>query len=361
MLKARFKKHLGRANSRALTIDVDLKAAQGITVLFGASGAGKTTILRAIAGILAPDEGRIVVGDEVYFDSAAGIVIPMQKRKVGYVFQNHVLFPHMTAEQNVLYGIRTGVRRNPRERARELLLMLGIEKTADRLPHQLSGGEQQRVALARALATDPSVMLLDEPLSAVDVSTRSRLLEEIVSIQRRSRIPFLYVTHNHSEALRLGDSMMVIEKGRVCQEGSPMEIFNAPRTASIAKVVGTENMFVGRILQHQFEDGTTIVGVDSCRIAAPLNALPVDSRVTIGIRSDDILVSLERLTQISARNVLEGVIKNIFIDVDKTELMVSCGIDLKVSVTRSAVRQLNLKIGSTVFLLIKARSVHLLE
>lgn len=361
MLDARIKKRFTSGNGRPFSIDVEVKAADGITVFFGASGAGKTSILRAIAGILIPDEGRITLRDDVYFDSAAGINLPMQRRKVGYVFQNHVLFPHLTAEQNILYGIRKESRHDAPTRVQELLALLGIEKTRDRYPHLLSGGEQQRVALARALATEPSIMLLDEPLSAVDVATRARLLEEIASIQRRSGIPFLYVTHNHSEALRLGDTMVVIEDGKVAQKGTPLEVFSTPRTASVARAVGTENLFAGMVRQHHFEDGTTTVVVGSCLIEVPLNGLPVGSQVTIGIRSEDIIVSRERLTQISARNVLEGVIKHINIGIDKTELVVFCGIDFSVSITRAAVRQLELEVGTRVFLLIKARAVHLLE
>lgn len=361
MLNARIKKQFDSGNGRTFTIDVDVKTAGGITVLFGSSGAGKTSILRAIAGMMAPDEGSITLGENTYFDSAKGISLSMQKRRVGYVFQNHALFPHLTAEQNVLYGIRAGSRHSARERVQELLSMLGIQKTAGRYPHRLSGGEQQRIALARALATDPLIMLLDEPLSAVDVATRSRLLEEISTTQRRSGIPFLYVTHNHSEAVRLGDTVMVIDEGKVVQEGIPLEVFNAPRTASVAKVVGTENIFVGRILDHHFGDGTTTVDVNSCFVEAPLNGLPVGTQVTIGLRSEDIIVSREHLTQTSARNVIQGLIKKILSDVDRTELVVSCGVDFKVSITPATVRLLELEVGTTVYLLIKARAVHLLE
>lgn len=360
MLDAHIKKQLGSGNGHALTIDVNVRAAGGITVLFGASGAGKTSILRAIAGIIRPDQGRITLGDKTYFDSTAGVNLPMQKRKIGYVFQNHTLFPHLTAEQNALYGARADSRLSTRERVRELFSALGIQKTAARYPHELSGGEQQRVALARALATDPRIMLLDEPLSAVDVATRSRLLEEISAIQKRTGIPFLYVTHNHSEAVRLGNAMIVIDEGKVVQEGSPLEIFNAPRTAPVARVVGAENVFVGRILRHQPEDGMTEIDVHSCLMEAPYNSLPIGSTVTVGIRSEDIIVSREHITHTSARNVLPGVIKHIIRDVDKTELVVFCGIDFKVSVTQAAVRALGLEAGSKVYLLIKARALHLL-
>jgi molybdate transport system ATP-binding protein len=360
LLDARIRKQLGFGNAHALTIDVNIRAGDGVTVLFGSSGAGKTSILRAIAGIVPPDEGRIALGNSVYFDSTAGVNLPIQQRKLGYVFQNHMLFPHLTAEQNVLYGIKSDSKHSVRERVRDLFALLAIEKTVDRYPHELSGGEQQRIALARALATNPLLMLLDEPLSAVDVATRSRLLEEISAIQHKSGIPFLYVTHNHSEAVRLGNRMFVVDEGKIVQEGTPLEIFNAPQTASVARAIGTENVFMGEILQHHSEDGTTVIDANSCLIELPYNGLTIGSHVTVGVRSEDIIVSRERLTQTSARNVLRGNIRRIIRDVDKTELVVACGIDIKVSVTLAAVRKLELEVGSNVYLLIKARALHVL-
>jgi len=360
MLDARIKKRLGNGIGNSLTIDVMMRAGDGITVLFGPSGAGKTSILRAIAGVTAPDEGRITLNGDVYFDSANRINLPMQHRRIGYVFQNHVLFPHLTAEQNVLYGTSHGSRLCARERVRDLFELMGIENTAPRYPYELSGGEQQRVALARALATDPLLMLLDEPLSAVDVATRSRLLEEISSIQKRSRIPFLYVTHNQSEAARLGNAMILIDEGKVLQEGAPLEVFNAPRTAPVARIVGTENIFVGQILKHSLEDGTTVVEMGSCKVEIPYNGLAPGKQVTVGIRSEDILISREHLTQTSARNVLPGRIVGIITDPDKAELIVDCGVDFKVSVTPATVRILKLEMGNNIYLLIKARALHVL-
>jgi molybdate transport system ATP-binding protein len=360
MLDARIKKVFGSGNGHSFALDVEFTASDGITVLFGASGAGKTSILRAVAGILRPDEGRISLDAKTYFDSASGICLPMQKRKIGYVFQHHVLFPHMTAEQNVMYGASALSRHAAQERVRELFYLLAIEKTAVRYPHELSGGEQQRIALARALATDPMLMLLDEPLSAVDVVTRLRLLEEMAAIQQRSKIPFLYVTHNHSEAVRLGTKMLVIDEGKILQEGTPLEIFNAPQTAPVARLVGAENVFAGKILHHHPEDGMTSIDIGACLLEVSYNALPVDTAVTIGLRSEDILVSRERLGQTSARNVLRGSVRRIITEVDATELVVDCGVDVKVSVTRAAVRQLGLEVGSEVYLLIKARALHVI-
>jgi len=358
MLDAHIQKRFGSVNGHPVTIDVHMKAVEGITVLFGPSGAGKTSILRAIAGVLTPDQGRISLGDTVYFDSIAGISLPVQQRKVGYVFQNYALFPHLTAEHNILYGLQAKTPALARERARELFSLLRIEKTAARYPNELSGGEQQRVALARALATDPRIMLLDEPLSAVDAATRSLLLEEISAIQRRSGIPFLYVTHNYSEAVRLGSTMIVIDEGKIVQEGPPMEIFTAPRTEPVARLVGTENVFIGRVLHHSPEDGISAIEIDACRVEVPYNGLAIGSPVTIGVRSEDIIVSRDYLTQTSARNVLPGIIRQITRDIDKVELVVFCGIRLKVSVTQATVRKLNLQVGTEVYLLIKALALH---
>ena len=358
MLDARIRKRLGAGN--APVIDVHIQATDGVTVLFGPSGACKTSILRAVAGILVPDEGRITLGKTVFFDSASGFELPMRRRRVGYVFQNHLLFPHLTAEQNALYGARGDARKSARERVQDLFTMMGISKTAARRPHQLSGGEQQRVALARALATEPSIMLLDEPLSSVDAATRARLTEEIAEIQRRTGIPFLYVTHNHAEAMRLGKNMILIDGGKVARQGTPAEIFSTPQTAAAARIVGTENIFCGKIGSHMPDEGLTTIDADGCLIETSYNGLEIGSVVTIGIRSEDILVSRERITQTSARNVIEGEIKNIFRDGDRVNLLVNCGVDFKVSVTPAAARMLELAAGSRTFLIFKAWTVHIL-
>jgi molybdate transport system ATP-binding protein len=219
-----------RESRQAFRLDVEFMAASGVTILFGHSGSGKTTCLRAVAGIVTPDEGRISLDDRLYFDSASGVNLPIQQRRVGFVFQDYVLFPHLTAEQNIAYGIRAGENSGglskaaKRERARELLALLGIEYAARQYPRELSGGESQRVALARALASEPAIVLLDEPLSAVDAKTRARLLAEIRATQQRTGIPFLYVTHNVAEVVEIGDHVIVLDEGRVILQGSPRDV-----------------------------------------------------------------------------------------------------------------------------------------
>jgi molybdate transport system ATP-binding protein len=228
-LHVAIRKRLNSDKSGSFTLDVGFDAVEGITILFGPSGSGKTTTLRTIAGIVTPDAGRIDVGEVIYFDSETGANLSIQKRRVGYVFQDYALFPHMTAEQNVAYGIKDdGAPGTSRlERAREMMSLLKIEHVSQRYPQNMSGGEQQRAALARALASDPAVVLLDEPLSAVDTETRTRLLNEVVMAQERVKIPFIYVTHNTAEAIRLGTQVVVLHEGRVKQIGRPSEIFNA--------------------------------------------------------------------------------------------------------------------------------------
>lgn len=213
MLSVNLKKKFSAKNTADFTLDVSFSVGDGISVLMGASGAGKTTILRLIAGILTPDEGFINLDSQVFFDSTRKINLPIQQRNVGFVFQDYALFPHLTAAKNIAYGIKNKDQKN--EKAREMLALFHIEHIENRIPSEMSGGEQQRVALARALASNPKIVLLDEPLSAVDVETRSKLLDEIEMVQRQTKIPFLYVTHNEAEAVRLETERIILQNGQI--------------------------------------------------------------------------------------------------------------------------------------------------
>jgi molybdate transport system ATP-binding protein len=226
VLQLEIRKRLQSEKSGSFNLDVAFSAGDGITILFGPSGSGKTTTLRSIAGIVTPDSGRISVGEEVYFDSAKGLNLSIQKRRVGYLFQDYALFPHMTAQQNVAYGMKdNGAHSGSRMgRAKAMLALFKIENLSGRYPHNMSGGEQQRTALARALASDPAVVLLDEPLSAVDTETRLVLFDELVMAQERVRIPFIYVTHNTAEAKRLGNQVILLQEGIVKLTGKPAEV-----------------------------------------------------------------------------------------------------------------------------------------
>ncbi len=220
MLQVNVKKQLGDGRKNEFLLDISFSVNNGITVLVGASGSGKTTTLRLIAGILTPDEGVIKVGSQTYFDASRNINLSIQKRRVGFVFQAYALFPHLTAEQNIAYGVETNNKKSKFDKALEMLALFHIEHIKGRLPREMSGGEQQRVALARALASNPAVVLLDEPLSAVDVETRGKLLDEIEIAQRQTNIPFIYVTHNETEAERLGRQRITLQNGRIMDKNS---------------------------------------------------------------------------------------------------------------------------------------------
>ncbi|MER3447062.1 MAG: molybdenum ABC transporter ATP-binding protein [Candidatus Dadabacteria bacterium] len=361
MLSVKTKKGIKSNGRIAIVLDIEFNAHKEITVLFGPSGSGKTTILYMIAGIVTPDEGKISLGKQIYFDSTNRINLPLQNRRVGFVFQDYSLFPHLTVEQNISYGVNVNTDRAKCRKAREILSLFRIEHLAGQYPRELSGGEQQRVALARALASDPAILLLDEPLSAVDIATRSYLLEEIISIQRRSGVPLIYVTHNSAEAVRIGDYILILSNGRIAQEGKPLEVFNTPQSLEVARVVGTENILMGRVLEHRASEGITTIDLKGCQLMVPYKALPLGTQVTVGINSEDIIVSREHLTQTSARNVLEGRVKSIIRDTEKTELVVGCGVDFKVSLTAGAIETLGLQPGIQVYLLIKARACYLLS
>lgn len=219
MLEVSVKKIIGDKRNVGLNLDVSLTVENGITVLLGASGSGKTTLLKLISGIIAPDEGIIKVGVQTYFDSIRNINIPVQKRRVGYVFQNYALFPHLTAAQNIAYGIKDGSK-NKLDKAKSILETFRLSTLEKRLPREMSGGEQQRIALARALASDPAIVLLDEPLSAVDISTRIDLLNEIDQAQRQANVPFIYVTHNEMEAARLAKQRITFEQGKIVSQNN---------------------------------------------------------------------------------------------------------------------------------------------
>ena len=199
-----------------ITIDVQLAFSQGILVLFGPSGAGKTTILNCLAGLQKPDSGRISLDDKVFFSSNDAIDIPARSRRIGYVFQDYALFPHMTVKDNALYGIPCRCKKDKGYRLSvlDVMDMLKITNLQERYPGQLSGGEKQRVALARALMVEPDLLLLDEPLSALDYSTRKNLQAELKQLQRIWRIPFVLVTHSRKEMHALADDVLFLDRGR---------------------------------------------------------------------------------------------------------------------------------------------------
>jgi molybdate transport system ATP-binding protein len=223
----------------SLELDVALAVEPGeCLALAGPSGAGKTSVLRVAAGLLRPERGRVEAGGETWLDTERDVDLPAERRRCGYVFQDYALFPHLSAWQNVAYPLRELGRGERRERALHLLDRFGMSELAEARPRTLSGGERQRVAVARALARRPEVLLLDEPLSALDARTRARAARELAAVLRETEAPALLVTHDFAEAAQLGDRVGIVDRGRVVQEGTPSELAAAPRSAFVADFTG---------------------------------------------------------------------------------------------------------------------------
>ena len=224
----------------AFQLIASFTASAGFTILFGASGAGKSTVLDCIAGIADPDAGRILAAETLFFDSSSRVNLPCQLRRVGYVFQDLALFPHMTVQANVSYGISAA---DAAQRSHVLLSSFRIAHLASRKPGEISGGERQRVALARALATDPRVLLLDEPLAGLDFPTRSGIIEDLRNWNLQHQKAILYVTHSRDEVFALGERVIVLEQGSVIADGTPHQVMAAPSQETVAQLAGFENIF----------------------------------------------------------------------------------------------------------------------
>jgi molybdate transport system ATP-binding protein len=231
------------------TLDVAWTAGDGVAVLFGPSGAGKTLTLQCLAGLMRPDAGRIAVDDRVLFDSAAGIDLPPQRRHVGYVFQGYALFPHLSVADNVGFGLRDRPRGDRTRRVAEVIERLGLRGLEQRYPSELSGGQRQRVALGRALAIDPALLLLDEPLSALDAPLRRALRDELRAILRDWGTAAVLVTHDFTEAYRLADRIVVYDNGRVIQSAPKAELLWQPASESVARIMGLANVLHGTVVK----------------------------------------------------------------------------------------------------------------
>jgi molybdate transport system ATP-binding protein len=352
---------------------VTLNAPPGIAVLFGPSGAGKTSVLDCVAGLLRPDAGRIRIGADALYDSDARTDIPVQRRRVGYVFQDLALFPHLSVRKNVEYGINA---LSDAERQSETLAILDAFRIAHlqhRKPGDISGGERQRVALARTLVTNPRALLLDEPLSALDAQTKSRIMDDLRGWNDRHRIPILYVTHSREEVFSLAERVAVLDKGSVLAQGSPYEILERPEYELTAELSGFENIFDAAVVERHEYRGTMTCAAGQVHLEVPYSrrvtidqANDSDSgvdepKVRIGIRAGDILLAIVRPEGISARNIVPGKI----VSLTRRDMMavaqVDCGVLFEVHLTPHAQESLSLRVGSDVWLVIKTHSCHLLQ
>jgi molybdate transport system ATP-binding protein len=361
MLRVNIKKRF--PGNGEIALDCGFAAEPGFTIVFGASGAGKTTLLDAIAGLVRPDAGQIAVSEAAMFDSQRGVDVAPQRRKLGYVMQELALFPHLTAEQNVAYGLAGEERSQRKQKVGEILESFRIAGVRTRRPAAISGGERQRVALARALVTNPRALLLDEPLSALDLPTKSRILDDLRAWNETRRVPILYVTHSREEMFAIGERVLVLEAGRIAADGTPHEVMTAPRLEMVAELAGFENILDVEVDSLHEERGTMtcLLANGGTVLETPLVRVEKGSALRVGIRAGDILLATQQPQGLSARNVIRGRIVSLTRRDMIVVARVDCGVEVEVYLTLAARDSLGLDAGREVWLVIKTHSCHLLR
>jgi molybdate transport system ATP-binding protein len=335
-----------RVRHQDFTLDVELKVAAGETVaVLGPNGAGKTSLLRALAG-LDEMEGRVLLDGEVLEDTARGIHVPTERRHVGLVFQDHVLFPHLSVLENVAFGLRAQKRSDAAVAARRMLDAASLGDRAEALPRTLSGGQGQRVALLRALATEPKLLLLDEPLSALDVSIRAEVRRDLARQLASFRGVRLLVTHDPLEAIALADSLVVLEHGAVVQLGTPEDVTARPRSRFVADLAGVNLLRGAGEGDHvRLHDGASLAaaGAGQGEVFAVIHPHAV---AIYRVRPDG-----------TPRNVWEGTVDSIDLYGERVRVRVKGAVPLVAEVTPGAVRELGLEPGARVWVVVKATEV----
>ena len=340
------------------TLQVKTRFPGGVTAVMGPSGAGKTSLLEAIAGLRRRARGRVAVGAEVLLDSARGVALPPERRRVGYVPQDAGLFPHLSVLENVRFGARADA-----EAVDAAIDTLEIRPLLGRSPRLLSGGEKQRVALARALAIRPRLLLLDEPLAALDPGLRERILPWLLRVRDEWTLPCLYVTHNVGEALAVASDLLVLQDGRVEAEGEPRSLLSAPAVVGEAEA-GIENLLPGHVVTHDTAGGITRVRTDAGLDVSITLAVDraVGAAVTLAVRSEDVLVCKAPVEGLSARNVYPArvvALERTGPDVVLRGALENGGGELMARVTPAAVAALDLAPGRDVWLAVKSHSIRI--
>jgi len=333
------------------TLNAAFHAPAGITALFGASGSGKTSVVNAVAGINAPDQGRIVISDRVLFDSTRKIDVPVQQRSIGYVFQDARLFPHMTVARNLAFG---GTHHQA-----QVVDLLGLGPLLKRYPRHLSGGEQQRVALGRALMSDPAVLLMDEPLAALDAPRKAEIMPYLIRLRDTSKMPILYVSHDISEVARLATTIVVMRDGIVACAGRAEDILSDPNMVPLIGVRDAGSVIVAQISRFDREEGLTTLAFSGGEIVLPGTLGTIGQNVRLRIPAQDVILSRTKPEAISAINVLPVTIN---------QLLVGTGPGVAVSlqsgdarflarITQQSAQRLNLAAGNEIFAILKATAL----
>jgi molybdate transport system ATP-binding protein len=339
------------------SLDVQVDCPHIVTAVFGPSGSGKTTLLNLVAGLLRPDRGAISIDGELLFSAAQGIDLPPERRRVGYVFQDDLLFPHLTVRQNLRYGydlLPSGARRFKVDRIVDLL---ELQPLLDRRPGLLSGGERQRVALGRAILASPRLLLMDEPLASLDQGLKDRIIPYLRHIRSDLSVPILYVSHSVAEILQLTGQVIVLRQGRVLACGDFFDLAQRPDILPLMEAHGFENALPVDIIANDRAQGVTRIRFRGQELKIPLCDRPPGSRVFIGIRANDIILCRERPAGLSIRNAIAGRILDISTVGGKQLVYVDVGKRLAVEITPEAVLELALRPGEPIICLVKTHSI----
>jgi molybdate transport system ATP-binding protein len=352
-----------------MTIEVDIAHRLGVfelearftsegrlTALFGPSGSGKTSLVNVIGGLIRPNRGRVVVDGTTLFDTACGVFVPTYRRRVGYVFQEGRLFPHLTVRQNLMFGRWFRSRQERKVQLETVLDLLGISHLLERRPRALSGGEKQRVAIGRALLASPRLLLMDEPLAALDDERKAEILPFVERLRDEANVPIIYVSHSLMEVSRLANVIVVLRNGRVAAIGDPAEVLSqidlVPRNA--IKEAGA--VFEARISQHDAQFGLTTLQSKAGPLRAPRLDLPIGTTVRVRVRARDVMIANASPIGLSALNVLPGkVLEMRKIEDPFVEVYIDCsGVRLSARLTRKSVETLGLKAELPVYAILKS-------
>ncbi len=339
-------------------LNVQLTAESGTTVLFGRSGSGKTSLINAIAGLRTPDSGRIILGDTVLFDADKRINLAPHKRRIGYVFQDARLFPHLTVADNLDFGARFVNQPLGRAERTRLVETLGIDGLLTRRPAALSGGEKQRVALGRALLSAPRLLLLDEPLAALDAPRKLEILPYFERLRAQGGPPMIYVTHDMSEIVRLADHLIVLRDGQNVAQGFAEDVLADPANVKLIGVQDAGSLLHGTIENHA-DDGLSAIRLSAGLLHVPKVEAQIGSHVRVRIRAQDVILSLSAPVGLSSQNVLEAEITEIHQGVGPgIAIGLQAGTDRLLSrITNRALNQMKLQIGQKIWAVLKANAV----
>ncbi len=338
-----------------LEFDIRFSApGDGVTALFGRSGAGKSTIVEVIGGATRDVRGRIAINERVFLDTELGIWLPVEERRIGFVFQNSRLFPHMTVKANLLFGYRRA-RVEPFIAPDQAIALLGLDGLVGRRPHDLSGGERQRVAIGRAILAQPALLLLDEPLSSLDPPRKAELLPYIERLRDELEIPMIYISHDFNEVMRLADTLVVVDGGRVARHGPLIELASDPELSPLLGRYEAGSVIACTVAGHDKANGLTQLELAGQAIVVPLIDAEVGSGVRVRLRARDVALALSEPADTSIANRLPGTITEL---VPRDEPFVDAGVDLggvvvRSLLTRGSVERLGLRPGMAVWALIR--------